>query len=212
MFNKFNFLLSGILITGLILLNSCQKEITGEIDPGGGGGGTTGMKPKVGTIWSYHYYTYWPILGGGVRSVSILTLKAKSEETLGGEKWLNVVDVAADTTFYYLREKTDGLYQYTNGNAYLLCKHPAVVNDSYNTYNDGSAENFVVKGVQDTIPTGIGDVPANFYEGTKTGYLIDQLWYHTNAWIVRKTFYLKLPAPSPLYYKYSSMFLDAIVY
>ena len=210
--NKF-FSLSLILITGLILLNSCQKEINGSSNSTGtGGGGLTGMKPKLGTIWTYRYYTYYPILGGGVRTSGILKLKAKTEEIFLGEKWLNVVDVDADTTFYYLQEKADGLYQYANSNAYLLCKFPAVVNDAYTTFNNGSAEDFIVKSVQDTLATGVGNIPVNFYEGTKLSYLIDQFWYNTNAWIVKKQFYLKAPPPSPLYYKYSAMFIESIVY
>lgn len=86
----------------------------------------------------------------------VITHKAKSEENIGGEKWLKIADVGADTTVYFLNTKAGGLYQYTNNNSYLLCKHPAVVNDTYNTFNNGSAEGFTVKTANDTLPTGIG--------------------------------------------------------
>ena len=98
----------------------------------------------------------------------MLHYKAKSEETIGGEKWLRIVDTDTDTTAYLLNIKTDGLYQYTNNGSYLLCKYPAAVNDMYTTFNDGSAETFTVRGVNDTLATGIGDIPLSYYEGVKT--------------------------------------------
>ncbi len=132
---------------------------------------------------------------------------------LGGEKWLKIVDVETDTTVYFLNTKTDGLYQYTNNAAYLLCKYPATVNDTYASFNGGSAENFTVRGVNDTISTGLGNIPSNKYEGVKAaGYIIDILWYNKNAWIVRKYQYKYLPPPLFAYYLSNFMFIDDIVY
>ncbi len=186
---------------------SCQKEIDGLTD---GAINPADQKPKVGTIWTYRFYTYYSY--GPLATSKIIYYKAKSEETIGGEKWLKIVDMDADTTAYFLNTKTDVLYQYTNNNPYLLCKYPAALNDTYNSYNDGSAETFTVKGVNDTLATGIGDIPLNYYEGVKTGYIIDLIWYNKNAWIVWETRYFKSIDPPLRYYLYSKMFLDNIVY
>lgn len=186
---------------------SCQKEIDGLTD---GAINPADQKPKVGTIWTYRFYTYYSY--GPLATSKIIYYKAKSEETIGGEKWLKIVDMDADTTAYFLNTKTDGLYQYTNNNPYLLCKYPAALNDTYNSYNDGSAETFTVKGVNDTLATGIGDISLNYYEGVKTGYIIDLIWYNKNAWIVWETRYFKSIDPPLRYYLYSKMFLDNIVY
>jgi hypothetical protein len=197
-----------ILIIGISTLISCQKELDGLTI-----GGTVipaNQKPKVGTTWTYRYYTYYSY--GPLATAVILTYKAKSEETIGGEKWLRIVDMGADTTVYLMNTKPDGLYHYTNSNAYLLCKYPAAINDTYTTFNDGSVETFTVKGVNDTLATGIGDIPLNYYEGVKSTYLIDLIWYNTYAWIVWETRYFKSTDPPIRYYLYSKMYLDNITY
>lgn len=173
-----------IIFFGGLVLTSCQKEINGE--PGTGMVNTK-QKPKVGTTWTYNYYVFNQ--NGGLHTSEIIIHRAKAEVILGGEKWLQIVDLAADTTVYLLNEKPGGLYQYTNNSSNLLCKFPATVNDSYITFNEGSTENFTVKAVNDTLPTGIGNVPANYYEGVKGLYLIDLIWYNEYGWIVRKTQY-----------------------
>jgi hypothetical protein len=198
-----------ILIAGSSAIISCQKEIdgltNGTIIPA-----PADQKPKLGTIWTYRYYTYHT--NGVLNIVKTINHKAKSEETLGGEKWLKIVDVETDTTVYFLNTKTDGLYQYTNNNAYLLCKYPAAINDTYNTFNEGSAESFTVRGVNDTLATGIGDIPLSKYEGVKAGDIIHLLWYNQNAWIVWRSQYRRLSGPNPIYYLYNKMFIDNIVY
>ena len=197
-----------VLITGTFSIMSCQKEIDGIIT--GGVIVPANQKPKPGTLWTYDYYTYHSY--GGIATSKIITHKAKTEETFGGEKWLNIVDVDADTTVYFLNTKTGGLYQYNNSSSYLLCKYPAAINDTYNTFNGGGPEDFTVKGVNDTLATGIGNVPLNYYEGVKSGYLIDLIWYNDNAWVVWKTVWRKMSPPSTAYYKFSSMFINNIVY
>lgn len=197
-----------ILFAGSAVILSCQKEIDGLTD-----GGTTNpadQKPKVGTIWTYRYTTYQVV--GSVISVKVIYHKAQSEETLGGEKWLKIIDVDADTTVYYLNVKTNGLYQYSNSSSNLFCKYPAVLNETYTTFNDGSSENFTVKGVNDTLATGIGDVPANYYEGVKLGDLIDRIWYNKNAWILHRIIWRRKAPPATAYYRYSTMYIDNIVY
>ena len=193
---KTGYLYFFFLIIGASAIVSCQKEINGLTTTGG----TvipvpTDQKPRVGTAWTYSYYTFHA--NGGVFTSKTITHKAKSEETLGGEKWLKIVDMETDTTVYYLNTQTDGLYQYTNNNPYLLCKFPAVINDTYTTFNGGDVEDFKVLAVNDTTPTNIGDIPLSKYEGVKnTGfgtYIIDVLWYNKNAWLTWEYKYRKFP-------------------
>ena len=200
------FLLPVACIMAAVLLISCQKNL----GDGNGGVPAVGQKPKLGTTWYYRFDTYYPN-GGLINSVSRV-YKAVSEETYGGEKWLNIIDVDADTTVYFLNAKAGGLYQYSNSNSNLLCKYPAAINDTYTSFNDGSPETFTVRGVNDTLATGIGDIPLNNYEGVKTGYIIDLIWYNDNAWIVWETRYFKSPDPPIRYYLYSKMFINKIVY
>lgn len=194
------------------MLFSCQKEIDGLID----GSGVTTLpviqKPKVGTLWTYRYY--WYNSPGGFTNFKIVNHMAVSEETLGSEKWLKITDVETDTVVYFLKNRTDSLYQYANNNAYLFCKYPAAINDTYNTFNEGSVENFTVRGVNDSSATEIGNIPLTKYEGVKTGFIIDEIWYNKSAWIVWKYQYKVIPLSPfpPLRYLYSRMFLRNIVY
>lgn len=193
----------GLIITALLtVLASCQKE-------NGGGGTPVSQKPKVGTTWTFSYYTYYT--NGGVATSKTVTWKAVSEETLGGEKWLRINELGVDTTVYLLREKSDGLYQYTNSAANMFCKNPASVNDTYTSFNAGSAEDFKVLGAGINLATNIGDIKVNFYEGRKTGELIDEIWYNVNAWIVWHQVYRKFPL-GITYYKYSALFIRDITY
>jgi len=73
-------------------------------------------------------------------------------------------------------------------------------------------EDFTVKGVNDTIPTGIGNVATHYYEGVKNGDIIDFIWFKKNAWIVREIIWRRLPAPATAYYRYSTLYIDNILY
>ncbi len=194
-----------------VLISSCQKEIDGTITFPGGVDPAT-LKPKVGTTWTYRMYTYHQ--DGTLYQTLSMTHRAKNEETLGGEKWLNIIDVDADTTVYYLQVKADGLYQYANNAPQLFLKDPAQVGDNYNTYNTGVSEQFFVRRVKDTLPTGIGDVLANYYEGYRYNpYLIrDEIWYNKNAWVLRRTEYQTRNTRFFFWYKYRVFYLDNIVY
>lgn len=201
------FKLNFCLIAGICLLMACQKEIDGSTD---GGVLPLSQKPKVGTKWTYRYYIYNQ--DGSLNSSSIVVHKAKAELTLGGEQWLEIVEMNTDTTVYILNEKTGGLYQFTNSSSNLFCKFPAVLNDTYSTFNEGSTEDFIVTGANDSLPTGVGVVPVNSYDGYKGTELIDQIWYNEYAWIVRKTQYRNRSLIIPVFYKYYSFFLDEIEY
>lgn len=201
-----------LLVFSGIVFTSCQKEIDGLVN---GNVILTNQKPKLGTQWTYRYYIYHQ--NGSLYKSSIVIHKAKTEEILGGEKWLNIVDVDTDTTVYFLNTKTGGLYQYVNSSSSLFCKYPALINDTYTSFNEGTTEDFIVKGVNDTLQTGVGDVPANYYEGFKVIpsvgiQLIDLIWYNDNAWIVRKSQYRNMSIVTPSFYKYYTYFLDNIVY
>lgn len=195
-----------ILLLPLLLI-SCQKEIDGLIN---GTVSPANQKPKLGTVWTYNYSVWFSY--GGLQYSKTITHKAKSEETLGGEKWLNIVNMETDTTVYYLNTKTGGLFQFANNGSNLFCKYPALLNETYTSFNDGSSEDFMVKGVNDSIATGIGTVPVNYYEGVKVGDIIDLIWYNDDAWILWRTVYRKRPPPSGQYYRYSTMFISSIVY
>ncbi len=200
--------LNFLLLASLILFVSCQKEVDGTI---AGVTPPVEQKPRVGTVWTYYYY-YVNHQGGPTHS-KLLKYKAVSEETLGGEKWLKIVDIETDTLVYYMNTKTDGLYQYVNNSANLLCKDPAVVGDTYTTYNGGGTELFTVRGVNDTTATGIGNIPLSKYEGVKDNYIIDLVWYNKKAWIVWKNRYKKNVFPTGVeYYLFNRMFIDNIVY
>lgn len=200
--------ISIVLMASCFLISSCQKEIDGEIL--GISGPPVVLKPKVGTEWTYLYYTYLA-LNGGIQTSATIKYWAKEEKVIAGEKWLNIVETGVDTTVYLLQEKTDGLYQYANNAAYLLCKKPAVLNTSYSTFNRGAAEDFTVKGVQDSLATNIGYIPVNLYEGKKAGILADQIWYHENAWIVRHYGFRK-PPMGTIPYRNTAYFLMYITY
>jgi hypothetical protein len=207
MFNRIKGVLFFIMLSSMALV-SCQKEIDGTLPAGSIS--PESQKPVVGTIWTYRYYIYHQ--DGSLYQSFIITHKAKSENTLGGEKWLNIIDVDADTTVYYLNVKPDGLYQYANNTSNLFCKDPASAGDNYSTFNEGMTENFFVRTVNDTLPTGIGNIATNYYEGYKFNVRIDLIWYNKNAWIVRKTQYRNRSLITPVWYKYSSLFLDRIIY
>lgn len=180
--------------------SSCQKELDGTITGGGGtvtGGGTTvSQKPKLGTKWYYRYSTFNS--GGGFIESHDVTYKAVSEETLGGEKWMNIIDSATNTPVWLLNEKTGGLYHYANSSSRLLCKNPAALNDVYNTYNGSLTCDFTVKGIKDSIPLGLlGNVAVNYYEGSLlppppgTLQIVDKIWYNENVWIAQRYYYNK---------------------
>lgn len=196
--------LSGAVLVISLLLTACQKD-----SDGGNNGNNTNQKPKVGTTWTYRYYTFY--VNGGLATSSTIRYKAVSEVTLGGETWLKINEMGPDTTVYYLKGKTGGLYQYANNSSNLFCKDPASAGETYTTYHRGSSEDFTVVSVGQILPTDIGDVSSNFYEGKISGNLIDQVWYNSNSWILRHQFYRKFPQGTD-YYKYSALFIESIVY
>lgn len=221
---KFFYFTNSFKVLALLLFTcfctiSCKKDVVDT--------GTVKQKPKVGTVWTYRYYTYygWPPPGGGLATSEIVKYKVKSEDLIAGEKWLNIVDTKNDSTIYLLQEKPDGLYRYINNKSYLFCKNPAAVNETYTCYTPNvsigipstpaSEKQFIVKAVKETLPTGIGDIPANYYEGSlaSNNRLINQVWFNEYAWIVREQQYIYyVGLAGEVYYRYSSLYLDDLVY
>jgi hypothetical protein len=194
-----------MVFAAISLLASCQKEADGLIN---GTVTPVAMKPKQGTQWTYRYDTFYST--GGLDKTTTLIYTAVSEETYSGEKWLRIRQTLPDSSIYLLSAKTGGLFQYTNNNAYLFCRDPAALNDSYSSFNSGSPETFVVKGVNDTIGLNIGNLAVNYYEGTKAGDVIDKIWYNENVWIAQKFFYIRTLSND--YYRRSAMYLTALKY
>lgn len=207
MYNRINTVVLSVLLSAVTMI-SCQKEIDGTVFQGGVN--PTTLTPRVGTTWTYRYYIFHQ--DGSLYQASIMTFKAKSEDTIAGQKWLRIVDVNTDTTVWLMQPKADGLYQYTGNNVSLFCKEPASVGDVYNTYNDGFPETFYVRTMKDTTATGIGNIPLNYYEGYRSNLRVDLIWYNKNAWIVWKTQYRNRAIVGFFWYKHSSLFLDQIVY
>jgi hypothetical protein len=194
-----------LLFVAGVFFTACQKEIDDTIN---GVPAATKKKPRLGTTWTYIYITYYSF--GGVISSSVLVYKASSEETIGGEKWLRITDTATMATVFLVNEKTGSLYQYSNNSANLFFKYPAAVNDTYNTYNAGKNEDFIVKGVNDSLSTGVGDIAVNHYEGRVMGVLTDEYWYNDEVWIAWHYVY-RNPVFSPVF-RYSTLFLQRITY
>ena len=140
--------------------------------------------PRVGTKWTYQYKTFDG--GGMLADTYIFSYMASSEVTLGGEIWLNITD-SLGATFFMMKLKPDGLYQYANNSAQLLCKDPATVGDSYISYNAGADETFTVSGVNTLInlPYPTNNVYVNSYNGEKAGNLRDIIWYNKDLWIAK---------------------------
>jgi len=170
-------LLLACFISGFV--SSCKKSSPAATAP-------AVTKPRVGTVWKYRYKTFDG--AGVVYTTTNIIYKASSEQTLGGEKWLNITD-STNATVFLLNVKTGGLYQYANNTSNLLCKDPAAVNDAYTSYNEGSAEDFTTKEVSVLLAAPINDVTVNRYEGVKGGNLTDIYWYNSDLWMVKREFY-----------------------
>lgn len=207
---KFLSISCSLILAGTLFI-SCQKELDGvfnnAIVP-------VDQKPKLGTTWKYIYTRYYSF-GPAIESYFV-TYKAVSEVEYGGEKWLNIVDTITGATVFLLNVKPDGLYRYStlpsNNNGYLLCKYPAVVNDTYTSTFGSTNEKFTVKAVNDSIPTGINGLKVNFYQGIISNDIIDEIWYSDKVWIARYYIYERQPLSPFTYYRYKTLVLQKIIY
>ncbi len=164
-------------------------------------------QPKVGTQWIYDSTNYF--FDGRVKSTGTVTYTADSEVTLGNEKWLKIVNDNG-ATVWYLHKNTGGLYQYANNVSNLFLKYPAVINDTYSTYNDGAAESFKVADISDTVELMHEYTDAVRYEGTKNSLVVDKLWFNSTKWIVQKDFFGTNFLGS--YYRKAHMILQRVIF
>ena len=184
------------------LLISCQK--------GSGNNNPVNQKPRVGSKWVYRYSTYHAY-GGLINSYNI-TYRATAMETLGGEEWLKIVDTATGTAVFYLKEKSDGLYQYINNNSYLMCKYPAAVNDTYAGHTGTVAADYLVRNLNEMQAFGvIGDLTLTYYEGLLGTETVDKLWYNARVWLAQRYIYIKPPLGSN-YYRSASLIIQDFIY
>lgn len=165
------------LISCLLLL-SCKKENTPAAP----------TSPEVGTSWTYIYKT--SSASGTLSTTSTIRYRAISEETLGGEKWLKLVDSASNPVFY-LKVKNGGLYQYANNASQLLCKDPAVVNDAYTSYNGTANEDFVVTNTNFIVDLPYFNATVTRYTGSRAGNVNDILWYNKDLWLAKMEKYVQ---------------------
>jgi hypothetical protein len=187
---------------GLSLIVSCSKEGNNTPNP-------NNQKPRVGSKWVYRFTTYHA--GGGVNTQVNVTYRATSMETLGGESWLKIVDSASGNLLFYLKEKSDGLYHYINNNAYLLCKNPAAVNDTYNGYSGTVTTDYTVTSINQMLAFGVlGNLSVNHYTGMSGGETVDQVWYNSRVWVAQRFMYTKPPLGS--YYRNASLIIQDFIY
>jgi hypothetical protein len=142
---------------------------------------------QVGTVWTYQYKTF--SASGVLTTTSTIKWRAQAEETLGGDKYLKIVD-SVGNLLYYLNVKTGGLYQYANNAAQLLCKDPAAVNDAYTSYNGTANEDFVVTNTSLLLGLPYSNATVNRYTGSRSGNVNDILWYNKDLWIARMEKYV----------------------
>ncbi len=137
---------------------------------------------RLGTVWTYQYKTF--TASGTLSTTSTLRWRAQAEETLGADKYLKVVDSVGNPVFY-LHVKTDGLYQYANNAAQLLCKDPAAVNDAYTSYNGTANEDFLVTHTNFLLGLPYFNATVNRYTGSRSGNVNDILWYNKDLWLAK---------------------------
>ncbi len=163
-----------LLITVLVSLSCSKKSSTPEPAP---------TSPRVGTKFTYRYKTFSP---GGVVLTSVDQVYTITEErTIGSDKWFVISD-PANAPWLLLNVKTGGLYQYANNASQLLCKFPAVLNETYAAYNNGATETFTVKAVDSLLAAPIADTKVTMYESTAGGYVTGYNFYNAAYWLVKR--------------------------
>ncbi|MBI5370770.1 MAG: hypothetical protein HZA79_01960 [Sphingobacteriales bacterium] len=161
----------------LLFFASCKKDKQPDVP----------TSPRVGTSWTYQYKTF--SASGTLSSTSSIRYRAVSEETLGGEKWLRIVD-SVNNPVFFLKIRANGLSQYANNAAQLLCKDPAAVNDTYTSYNEGSDEDFTVTHINLQLDLPYFNAYVTRYTGQRAGNTDDILWYNKNLWLAKMEKYV----------------------
>jgi hypothetical protein len=159
-----------------VLVISCSKSSTPDPVP-------TPTQPRVGSKFTYRYKTFYP--SGLILSSQDVVYSITAEVTLGGEKWFQFSEPSG-TPWLLLNVKSGGLYQYANNASNLLCKYPAVRNETYNAYNNGAVETFTAKAIDSLLAAPIADVKVNMFESTAGGYVTGYNFYNPGYWLVKR--------------------------
>jgi hypothetical protein len=160
------------LVSACLLFTSCKKETKDVVRD----------TVQVGTVWTLQYKTF--SASGVLSTTSTIRWRAQTEETLGSDKWLKIVDSTGALVFY-LKLKTDGLYQYANNAPQLLCKSPAAVNDAYTSYNETANEDFLVTHTNLLLDLPFFNATVNRYTGSRSGNVNDILWFNKDLWLAK---------------------------
>jgi hypothetical protein len=163
------------LVAAATLTVSCKKSST-AVD-------TPVTKPRVGSKFTYRYKTFYP--SGLILSSQDVVYSITAEVTLGGEKWFQFSDPSG-APWLLLNVKTGGLYQYANNASNLLCKYPAVRNETYTAYNNGAVETFTAKAIDSILVAPIADIKVNMVESTVGGYVTGYNFYNPDYWLVKR--------------------------
>ena len=167
-----------LIIAVIFVLGSCSKSSDSQ---------PARTKPMLGTKWTYWYKKFDAT---GVLSKAFRVIyQISAEQTVNNETWFTVTD-STQSAIFVLTQRADGLYHLVNSTPYLLCKYPANVNDTYNSYNNGDDELVTVKETGITVNVPKGDIVSTRYEGEQGGVLKDILWYNPDVWLVKKETYV----------------------
>ena len=167
-----------LAIAALVIFGSCSKNETKEPER---------TKPMLGTKWTYWYKKYDAV---GVFDKGFRVIyTASAEQTVNNQTWLVITD-STQTPLFLLSQQADGLYHQVNNTPYLLCKFPAAVNDTYNSFNRGDDEIITVKETGITVNVPKGDMVCNRYEGEQGNVVRDVMWYNPDVWFVKKETYV----------------------
>jgi hypothetical protein len=115
------------------------------------------MPLKVGNSWTFR--VNFNDTNGVPISTSDVTLSITRDTTMGNEKWHSLGSSWATN-------RSDGLWSLNNaGNAYLVLKYPAKVNDTYNS--DG--EQIVVTSINQAVTVAQGQFSCYVYRSLASG-------------------------------------------
>jgi hypothetical protein len=164
-----------MLVAATILTVSCEKNTTTAEGPV--------TKPRVGSKFTYRYKTFYP--SGLILSSQDVVYTITEEVVLGGEKWFRFSDPSG-AQWLLLNVKTGGLYQYANNASNLLCKYPAIRNETYSAFNNEAVETFTAKAIDSLLAAPIADVKVNMFESTTGSFVTGYNFYNPEYWLVKR--------------------------
>jgi hypothetical protein len=157
----------------ITILSACHKGNT-DVQP---------TKPGLGTTFTYIHRTFK--VDGSVYTKDTVTYRVTELQTIGSDSWLVLRDTAQHLVWTLL-QKSDGLYQYSNNQASLLCKDPTTVGD---TYSSAGTTTFVTVTVSGQLGVPYGVQTVNYYEGKVGANIMDKIWYNSKVFFARRDIY-----------------------